>query len=273
MRERAGAGREYWSGVLLAGGCTTIPRWVAGPGAAGAGGVGERVVTVPDDVAAALCRLAEECAVPRRSVVLAAHAVVLAALSGERRVTTGYVAEAGGPALPCGLDTGAGSWRALLRDTARVEAELLRHRDFPLEELKRELGSSTVAFETVFAPAGEEERPGAASTGDVALWLDLSERAGRFRLRLRHRTDVLDSAAAARIAGYHQAALAALATDPDAAPGQRSLLSADELAYQLEGLAGPRRELPDARLHELFERRVAAHPDAVAAVAGDVRWT
>ncbi|HEX4248392.1 MAG TPA: amino acid adenylation domain-containing protein, partial [Pseudonocardia sp.] len=47
----------------------------------------------------------------------------------------------------------------------------------------------------------------------------------------------------------------------------------DELAYQLEGLAGPRRELPDARLHELFERRVAAHPDAVAAVAGDVRWT
>ncbi|MDT7625242.1 MAG: hypothetical protein QOF99_6143, partial [Pseudonocardiales bacterium] len=130
----AGSGREYWSGVLRAGGCTTIPRWVAEPTAEQAG-VAEVAVTVPDDVATALCRVAEECAVPRRSMVLAAHAAVLAALCGERRVVTGYVAVAGGPALPCGLDTGAGSWRALLRDTARVESELRSHRDFPIEEL------------------------------------------------------------------------------------------------------------------------------------------
>jgi membrane-associated protease RseP (regulator of RpoE activity) len=46
-----------------------------------------------------LRRLAEELAVPLRSVLLAAHAKVLAALSGEREVTTGYVAvEAGRPA-------------------------------------------------------------------------------------------------------------------------------------------------------------------------------
>jgi amino acid adenylation domain-containing protein len=42
---------------------------------------------------------------------------------------------------------------------------------------------------------------------------------------------------------------------------------------QVEGLAGPRRELPDRRFHELFEERAAAHPDAVAAVHGDLRWT
>ena len=43
--------------------------------------------------------------------------------------------------------------------------------------------------------------------------------------------------------------------------------------FQLEGLAGPRRELPDRRFHELFEQRVRAHPDAIAAVHGDRQWT
>lgn len=86
-------------------------------------------------------------------------------------------------------------------------------------------------------------------------------------LRLRYRTDVLDREAAARIAGYH---LAALTT-----PVRRSLLSEAELHFQLEELAGPRRVLPDRRVHELFEERAAAHPDTVAAVEGDGdrQWT
>ena len=45
------------------------------------------------------------------------------------------------------------------------------------------------------------------------------------------------------------------------------------LHFQLEGLAGPRRELPDLRVHELFEQQVQAHPDAVAAVQGARQWT
>ncbi|NEA97920.1 non-ribosomal peptide synthetase [Streptomyces sp. SID13726] len=84
-------------------------------------------------------------------------------------------------------------------------------------------------------------------------------------LRLHYRADVLDAGAAARIAGYHVTAL----TDPDRA----SLLSEDELRFQLEELAGPDRELPDRRVHELFEERVEKHPDAVAAVQGERRWT
>ena len=46
-----------------------------------------------------------------------------------------------------------------------------------------------------------------------------------------------------------------------------------ELRFQLEGLAGPRRERPDRRAHELFEQRARAHPDAIAAVHGDRQWT
>ncbi|MEU0942993.1 non-ribosomal peptide synthetase [Streptomyces canus] len=84
-------------------------------------------------------------------------------------------------------------------------------------------------------------------------------------LRLHYRAGVLDAEAAARIAGYHLTAL----TQPD----RRSLLSEEELRFQLQELAGPVRELPDRRVHELFEERVEKHPDAVAAVQDDRRWT
>ena len=100
--------------MLVAGGFTAIPRWTLDP----VPGVAEHEATIPDDLAAALRRLADELAVPLSSVLLAAHAKVLAALSGEREVATGYVAGAGGRPLPCRLTTEPGSWRALLLDAA-----------------------------------------------------------------------------------------------------------------------------------------------------------
>ncbi|WP_328677228.1 non-ribosomal peptide synthetase [Streptomyces sp. NBC_00343] len=84
-------------------------------------------------------------------------------------------------------------------------------------------------------------------------------------LRLRYRTDVLDAEAAARIAGYHLTAL----TEPD----RPMLLSDAELRFQLDELTGPYRELPERRVHELFEDMVTVCPDAVAAVQGDRQWT
>ncbi|MEB8339181.1 non-ribosomal peptide synthetase [Streptomyces endophyticus] len=84
-------------------------------------------------------------------------------------------------------------------------------------------------------------------------------------LRLHYRTDALDAEAAARVAGYHLAALTG--------PPRRSLLSDGELRYQFEELAGPRRALPDRRVHELFEEQVAAHPDAPAIADERQEWT
>ncbi|HEX2300419.1 MAG TPA: amino acid adenylation domain-containing protein, partial [Pseudonocardiaceae bacterium] len=107
----------------------------------------------------------------------------------------------------------------------------------------------------------------------TVLRVGLGYHGGRLALRLRYRTDVLDASAVERIGGYHVTALELLVADPDAEHGRQSLLSAEELRVQLEGLAGPRRELPDRRFHELFEERVRMHPDAVAAVHGDRQWT
>jgi amino acid adenylation domain-containing protein len=213
--------------------------------------------------------LARELAVSLSSVLLAAHAKVLAALSGEGEVTTGYVPGGGGQPLPCRLATEPESWRALVLDAHRAESELLTHRDFPVDDLRHELGLTEPSFETVFDPAGD----GGDLTENTVLWVGFAQRDGQPVLRLRYRTEAIDAEAVARIAGYHLTALALLAADPDAEHRRQSLLSDEELHFQLEGLAGPRRELPDRRVHELFEEGVEAHPDAVAAVHGDRQWT
>ena len=251
MEMPAKAGQEYWRRVLAAGGSTVIPRWTLDP----VTGVGECTVALPGQ------------RVPSGPALLAAHAVVLAALSGERDVVTGYVAT-GDRVLPCRLTTEAGPWRSLMAEAARAEGELLRHAEVAVEDLRREMGVAGPSFTTLLDPTGDGDL-----TGGAVLRVGVVDEDGGPALRLRYRTEVLDAAAAARIAGYHHTALALIAADPDADHHGQTLLSDEELRFQLDGLAGPRRELPDRRFHELFEERVAAHPDAPAAVHGGREWT
>ena len=194
-------------------------------------------------------------------MLLAAHAKVLAALSGEREVVTGYVR--GARTVPCPVTTEPATWRELVVAAARPESH------FP-DVCRPESGfpdtaPASPAVETLFDPAGD------GGLGDAVLRVGLSR--DGLLLTVRYRTDVLDAGAAARIAGYHVAALELIVADPDAEHGPQSLLSAEELRFQLDGLAGPHRELPDQRLHELVEQRVRRHPDAVAAVHGQRQWT
>src|SRR5437899_9369052 len=132
---RTGSCREFWRRMLLAGPFTVLPRWTREPAA----GVGEHEARVPDEIVAALRRLADELAVTFHSVLLTAHAKVLAALSGEREVSTGYVAPQGRSPLLCRITTEPHTWRAMLMEAHRAEVELLSHADFPVEDLRREL--------------------------------------------------------------------------------------------------------------------------------------
>ena len=233
---------------------TAIPRWTLHPSP----GVAEHRATIPHDVVTAARRMADELVVPFGSVLLAAHAKVLADLSGEEEVATGYVSTAGAPPRFCRVTTAARSWRALLAETRRVESEL--GRDVELD------GPS---FEVVFDPGGR----GGELDGDVILWVGISRRAGDLDLSLRYRTDAIDSHCAARIAGYHLTALALMVADPDAEHHRQSLVSPDEYRVQIDGLAGPHRDLPDGRFHELVEAVVSGQPDAIAAILGDRQWT
>jgi len=191
-------GREFWRDVLLVAGFTAIPRWTLDPVA----GVGEHETRIPDELVVALRRLANKLAVPLNSVLLTAHAKVLGALSGESEVCIGYASKPGTP-LPLRMKLERHSWREVLLDAARAEAELLVHRDFPVEDLRRELGLTEPLFETVFElrADGDEEIP-----EHIVLRVTFVERDGLV-LRLRYKKDVLDAECAARIAGYHLAAL------------------------------------------------------------------
>ncbi|EHR62038.1 non-ribosomal peptide synthetase [Saccharomonospora cyanea] len=264
MRMSTVSDREYWRTVCETGGRTAVPRWTLDPVA----GVAVHEEAVSDDLVTALDRLAGELGVPLRPVLLAAHARVLAALSGDRDVVTGYVAASGSP-LPCRLTTGAVSWREMLADVRSAESDLLAHQNVSIDDLQRELGVTPPPFETVFDP----DDTGDTVIEDIALGVSFPRHERGLTLRLRYRTDVLDADAAARIAGYHLTALMLLASDPDARHGRQSLLSAEERRLQIDGLGGPHRRLPDRRVHELFEERVRAHPEAVAAVHGEKSWT
>ncbi|MEU6699192.1 amino acid adenylation domain-containing protein [Pseudonocardia sp. NPDC046786] len=206
---------------------------------------------------------------PDGAVLLAVHAVVLAALTGDPDVLVGYRPEPDGPVLPCPVAAGAPTWRELLAGARVAESELLAHRETAADGVLAELGLPAMPFGTVLDPAGDGGDPPPGAVLAVAL----VRSGGRPLLRLRYRTDAVDGGFAARIAGYHLTALDRIATAPDADPRRPGLLSAGELRFQLDGLAGPDRELPDRRFHELFEDRVAAHPDAVAIELGDRRRT
>src|SRR5947209_1600658 len=127
MDVRVLSGREFWSGVLVEGGSTTIPEWTLDPVV----GTSDHTQVIPADIVALLSDRAREVGAPLRAVLLAAHAKVLAALSGEREVTTGYLSK--GRARPCRLSTEAGSWRGLLASCRQMDAALLEHREFPIE--------------------------------------------------------------------------------------------------------------------------------------------
>ncbi len=259
------AGRQFWRGVLETGTATTIPRWTLDP----APGVGEVEVTLPEDLTRALRALAVELGIPVSTVLLAAHSRVLAGLAGEPDVVTGYVAVPGGRPLPCPVSTGSDTWRSLLLDARRVEATLLAHHGFPVDDLAAELGLTAPSFETECDPTGHGDEPGS----DTVLRVELVQRDDRLVVRVRHRTEAIDSACAARILGYHVSAFGLMASDPGGRHRCSSLLSEAEQRFQLDGLAGPRRAVPDRRFHELVEDQAARRPDEIATVLGDEHLT
>ena len=203
MKVQAEADRDFWRSALAVGGFSAIPRWTLDP----ATGTAEHDAKIPDDLLATLRQLADGLSVTVSSVLLTAHVKVLSALSGEREVATGYVGWQGGQPLLCRLTTEPDSWRSLLLAAHRAESELLAHSDFPVDDLKRDLGLTEPLFETVLDPTGldmraepfdrlrtapVEARPSTGSgrmLGDVSdgtvLWVGISGDDGQLALRLR----------------------------------------------------------------------------------------
>ena len=252
--------------AVLASGATAVPRWSRTPGTSDGGPVAT-TVAVPGELAAAVSAQAEALGVGPEALLLAAHARVLAALTAEPEVLAGVAVTE--RTLPCRLDTDVASWRALVADAAAAVTSLTAadHADeaAALARARRDLAG--LWPETVLGLGAGD---GAPLAEDTVFRVD---RPAGDLLRVVHRPGDLDAAAAERIAGYHLTALGQLCADPDAAPGAAGLVGPEELAFQVDGLAGPERERPDLPAHEIIRARAAADPDRVAVVHGDRSWT
>ncbi|MDV8077606.1 amino acid adenylation domain-containing protein [Rhodococcus sp. IEGM 1370] len=93
------------------------------------------------------------------------------------------------------------------------------------------------------------------------------------RVRMMHRRDALDDARAAAIADTYRAALAALTAAPDEAAASIALLTPRELAWTRQHSGALGSAVPEHTVWDLFAARAADRPNALALVAGDVRWS
>ncbi|MFE3641871.1 non-ribosomal peptide synthetase, partial [Streptomyces sp. NPDC059169] len=238
-------GRGFWRGVVGVGGFTVVPRWSVG----GVSGVGGCEVGVSDGVVEGLRGLVREWGVGWEAVWLAAHARVLAVLSGEDEVVTGVVVEGG--VLPCRVVVGEGSsWVDVVGAADRAWVGVCAHRGVPVVGVGGEEGPW---FETVLdVGGGRVAGAGVGVVGGVGegvVWrVEPVWRGGRVVVRAGFDTAVVDAGAAARWAGYYAAALGEMAAG-GRVRGAGGLVSADEVDEQLSMGSGPVVELPDVRVH------------------------
>ncbi|WP_328929090.1 amino acid adenylation domain-containing protein [Streptomyces sp. NBC_00190] len=250
---------------------TAIPRWRREPLHADTPTT-EYACDVPAALASGLEALADRLGVPVASLLLAVHAKVLASLSGEQDVLTGYI----DPGSPTDTDTDS--------DTAPEPAPVLvAVADGGWEQLvqaaRQAVGQPTLPrglYEVVLdlsALTHEQPLRTLEFEESIVLRVAFCGASEGMCLRLAGDPGVLDLSYAQRIAGYLMTALERLVADSTAEHHTRNLLSADEFAYQIDGLAGPSREFPNRRAHELIEECVRRHPDRIAAVHAGTTWT
>ncbi|OIJ87362.1 non-ribosomal peptide synthetase [Streptomyces colonosanans] len=177
--------------------------------------------------------------------------------------------------MPCPVSVADGTWADLLGDVAHAESDLVRHLPRYAEALQTltaaEPGLRGPLFDTVFV-LGRAPRV-TDLPADTVLAAGLSRDGDSLTLVLCHRWEVVGGDQAGRFATYLLAALRALTEAPEALHHEWSPVSDAEVAYQTHQLAGPHRELPDQRVHELFEEQVRLRPDDVAAVHNATVWT
>jgi amino acid adenylation domain-containing protein len=101
-------------------------------------------------------------------------------------------------------------------------------------------------------------------------WRDLVEATAAGRTEEPQGETEFDSR---RVDGYHAKALRLLVANVEADHDAETLLSDEEWQLQVHGMAGRQRDLPDRRMHELFEERAERHPDAIAAECSGRSWT
>ncbi|MFE9676945.1 MupA/Atu3671 family FMN-dependent luciferase-like monooxygenase [Streptomyces sp. NPDC006259] len=238
------------------------------------------------------------------SVLLAAFAVLLRAHVGQDEVVVGTpVSGRERPELArligfftntlvlrCDLGSGPTFRELIQRLWAEVKGALA-HQDLPFEKLVEELHpdrdlAQNPLFQVLFSYRYQEEgaglrldgcqvHPVLGDTGAARfdLTLSLTRTPAGVTGRLEYSTDLFEASTAQRIAERYVNVITAAAHAPDRPVDELAVLPAGELTTLADWQTGARAETPDALVHQLLARRVAATPDAVAVVAADATLT
>ena len=170
------------------------------------------------------------------------------------------------------------SFRALLGQVRETVLEAIAHEDAPFERLVAELRperdpSRHPIFQVFFAQVpytpldlGVASEPFDASPAtarfDLTLWVE--DEADGLDLVWEYSTDLFDESSVVRMQAHFLRLLEAALVDPDCGIGELPLLSERERRELVEGWSDAGGGFAVGCLHELFEDRVPARPDAVA---------
>jgi amino acid adenylation domain-containing protein len=283
--------RNYWLRRLAGSTFTALPRWPER-----GEGVATRQVLLAKPVSEGLKRAARAAAVPLKSVLLAAHARVLALLTGSSEIVSGMVThtrleEVDGErvlglflnTLPVRLNLEGGRWSDLLKRAFEAEVELLPHRRYPLALIQRERGGEPL-FETVFNFTHYHvyEKLGEVSDAQVidgriyeetnyplTANFSVDPQSDEVRLSLLCNGAVLGGADRLdALASYYAAALEDLALHPEERHDAAALMTQEEAAARLAAGQGPKSAAETKPVHMLVAEQARRTPETVAVEDG-----
>ncbi|MBM2619517.1 amino acid adenylation domain-containing protein [Actinoplanes sp. LDG1-06] len=255
------------------------------------------LVELDEDRMTALTGLTRRLGVTLNTAVQAAWSVVLSGLTGRDDVVFGSTVS-GRPADIAGIETMVGlfintvpvrarigvadTWETLLGELQRQQTSVLDHHHLGLRDLFQlvdadRLFDTIVVVENYPLDAGglAEVEPGlriVGGYGNDANHYPISVVAmpGRtLRLRLSYQGTLFDEAAARLIGERIVRVLNAMVTDPGARARGVELLSSDERRELLVTRNATDRPVPDRLVHEQFEARASAGPEATALLLAD----
>ncbi|MFG2633928.1 non-ribosomal peptide synthase/polyketide synthase [Streptomyces sp. NPDC048362] len=266
---------------------------------AGAGAV--HTFTVPAPLTARLRDLARERHTTLHTALVAATQALLARWSGQDDITVGSLTPGrsrtdlertvGFFVNTVALRTpvrSAGSFRDLLADTADTVNDAFAYGDTPFERIVEAVGAPREAGRNplfdVMVLLHPDPPAATAPHGLATAAVTVPRQAATFDLSvefvpdgdgltglLEYRTDLFDAATAERMAGQLLRLLQAATTAPDRPLGALPLLSEPEQRRIVHDWNAGSRPVDDTTYPEIFERRAAGTPAALALVAGDER--